>query len=60
MHTEFGGLNRWMHIWPYRDLKHREEVRAAASQIPQWPSGAPGRVTQETKIMVPASFSPMH
>ena len=60
MHTEFGGLNRWMHIWPYRDLKHREEVRAAASQIPQWPSGAPGRVMQETKIMVPASFSPMH
>jgi len=24
------------------------------------PSGAPGRVRQENKIMVPASFSPMH
>ena len=35
-------------------------IRAAASKIPQWPSGAPGRVKQENKIMIPASFSPMH
>ncbi len=60
MSTEFGGLNRWMHVWPYQDLNHRAEVRAAARKIPQWPSGAPGRVSQENKIMVPASFSPMH
>jgi hypothetical protein len=60
MFTEFGDLNKWMHVWPYKDLNHRAEIRAAASKIPQWPSGAPGRVKQETKIMVPASFSPMH
>ena len=60
MSTDIGGLNRWMHIWPYKDLNHREEVRNAANKIPQWPSGAPGRVSQETKIMAPASFSPMH
>ena len=60
MHTEFGGLNKWMHIWPYKDLNHRAEVRDAASKIPQWPSGAPGRVSQENKIMIPAKFSPMH
>ena len=60
MSTEVGGLNRWMHIWPYKDLTHREEVRKESSKSPHWPSGAPGRVTQETKIMSPASFSPMH
>ncbi len=60
MFTEFGDLNKWMHVWPYKDLNDRAEIRAAASKIPQWPSGAPGRVKQETKIMVPASFSPMH
>ena len=60
MYTEFGGLNKWMHIWPYQDLNHRAQVRAEASKLPQWPSGAPGRVSQENKIMVPAGFSPMH
>lgn len=59
MHSELGGLNRWMHIWPYRDLNHREEVRKASSGTPNWPSGAPGRIRQENKIMVPAAFSPM-
>jgi len=60
MYTEFGGLNRWMHVWPYKDLADRAKVRAEASKSPHWPSGAPGRVKQENKIMIPASFSPMH
>jgi len=60
MWTEFGGLNRWLHIWPYKDMADRESVRTEASKIPQWPSGAPGRVRQENKIVVPSSFSPMH
>ena len=60
MHTEFGALNRWMHIWPYKDLNQREEVRKAAGSTPNWPSGAPGRIRQENKILIPASFSPMH
>lgn len=59
MHSELGGLNRWMHIWPYRDLNHRDEVRKASAGTPNWPSGAPGRIRQENKIMVPAAFSPM-
>ena len=60
MYTEFGGLNRWMHVWPYKDLADRARVREEASKSPHWPSGAPGRVKQENKIMIPASFSPMH
>ena len=38
----------------------RERVRKEAATSPHWPSGAPGRVRQETKILIPASFSPMH
>ena len=60
MSTEFGGLNRWMHVWPYKDLAERTKVRAEANKIPQWPTGSPGRVRQENKILVPSSFSPMH
>ena len=60
MYTELGGLNRWMHVWPYTDLADRAKVREEASKSPHWPSGAPGRVKQENKIMIPASFSPMH
>ena len=58
LYTEFGGLNRWLHIWPYKDLAHRSEIRA--KKIEGWPSGAPGLISQENKIVVPASFSPMH
>ena len=60
MSTELGGLNRWMHIWPYKDLDDRERVRKEAAASPHWPAGVPGRVRQETKILIPASFSPMH
>ncbi len=60
MYTEMGDLNRWMHICPYKSLTHRDDARAEASKLPNWPSGAPGRVRQENKIMVPSSFSPMH
>jgi hypothetical protein len=47
-----------MHVWPYKDMNQRAEIRG--TKIEGWPSGAPGMVRQENKIMVPASFSPMH
>jgi hypothetical protein len=61
MYTEIGGLNKWVHIWPYKDLEDRNRVRAEASKSSHWPP--PTReflVNQESKIMVPSSFSPMH
>ena len=54
-----GTLNRWCHIWPYKDIAERETVRKEAAGSPHWPSGAPGRIRQENKIMIPAPFSPM-
>jgi hypothetical protein len=61
MSTELGNLNKWLHIWPYKDLEHRNQVREEAGKNPHWP--APTReflVKQENKIVVPSSFSPMH
>ena len=61
MYTELGGLNKWIHVWPYKDLEERNKIREEASATPHWPP--PTReflVTQENKICVPAAFSPMH
>ena len=60
MYTEIGALNRWMHIWPYKDLAERNRVRDEARKSPHWPTGAGVRIKQENKILIPASFSPMH
>ncbi len=61
MSSEIGDLNRWMHIWPYKDLDERTKVRAEALKNPNWPpSTREFLVSQENKLMVPASFSPMH
>ena len=61
MYTELGGLNKWIHVWPYKDLEERNKIRQEASATPHWPP--PTReflVKQENKICVPAAFSPMH
>ncbi|MFL2644079.1 MAG: NIPSNAP family protein [Dehalococcoidia bacterium] len=59
MYSDIGGLNKWVHIWAYDDLNHRAEVRSNRGE--NWPP--PTRefiVSQENKIMLPSSFSPMH
>jgi hypothetical protein len=61
MYTELGGLNKWVHIWPYQDLAQRNKIREEAGKNEHWPP--PTReflVRQENKIMLPAAFSPMH
>ena len=60
MYTETGRLNRWMHVWPYKDLGDRTRTRTEANKSDHWPASVPGRVSQENKILVPATFSPMH
>lgn len=63
MFTELGGLNRWVHIWPYKDVNDRNRVRAEASKDAHWPPTPSTReflTSQENKLLVPASFSPMH
>jgi len=60
-HTEFGTLNKWCHIWAYKDAKQRFEVRDAARAAGAWPPGSPpGTVVKQVNaIVMPASFSPI-
>ncbi|GIT70042.1 MAG: hypothetical protein Ct9H300mP27_11460 [Chloroflexota bacterium] len=32
MFTELGGLNKWVHIWPYKTLGDRDRIRAGLSK----------------------------
>ncbi len=61
-HSELGGLNKWVHIWAYKDAGERSRIRAQAVASGVWPPppGAPGSlVKQENMLVVPASFSPL-
>ena len=61
-HSELGDLNLWCHIWAYKDVAERFEVREKARRDGIWPprGGAPGRmIKQENMLVVPAAFSPL-
>lgn len=63
--SELGGLNKFVHIWPYKTLDQRTETRKQAMASGTWPpSPAPGdapynTLAQETKILLAAPFSPL-
>ena len=61
MYTEFGSLNKWVHIWAYKDLNERASVRAAATAGGNWPARNPPGVLvkQENSLVMPSSFSPI-
>ncbi len=59
-YTEFGGLNRFTHVWVYKDLNERARIRDESRQGTHWPPQASVRpVRQENKILIPAAFSAM-
>ncbi len=59
--SEIGTLNRWYHLWPYASLAERDRIRAEASKEPHWPPRT-GEflLSMENKLLIPASFSPLH
>jgi hypothetical protein len=59
--VEFGKANGFVHIWAYSSLDQRAQVRADAISKGVWPppGGADRLLTQETKILLPAAFSPL-
>jgi hypothetical protein len=61
MYSEFGALNKWVHIWAYKDANERTSARAAASATGQWPARNPPGVVvkQENAFVMPAAFSPI-
>jgi hypothetical protein len=61
-HTEFGEANRFIHIWPYRSMDNRMDVRTKAVADGIWPppgGGAARYLAQANKLMLPSSFSPL-
>ena len=65
---EIGKVNTFQHIWPYKSMDEREEIRKKAQATGLWPAGKKaikegGRdyelVSQENKIVVASSFSPL-
>ena len=60
-HSELGGLNRWRHLWAYKDANHRAGVREHAIKEGIWPpKNGPGQLlAQENVLVIPASFSPL-
>lgn len=58
-HTDFGPLNQVIHVWPYKDLNQRDEVRSRASQEQDWPpKGSDLILSMQSEIFTPAPFSP--
>jgi hypothetical protein len=61
-YSEFGALNKWVHIWAYKDAAERQRIRSEAIARGIWPpgGGTPGQLLkQENKLVMPASFSPI-
>jgi hypothetical protein len=61
-YTEIGSLNRFFHVWAYKDLAERERVRAESTKAlaGKWPpQTGETPIKMETKILVPAPFSPL-
>jgi len=65
-YSELGGLNKFVHIWPYPSLDARNATRDKAHAAGVWPPSAEklglppySLVAQENKILMPSSFSPL-
>lgn len=60
-YSELGTLNKWVHIWAYKDMAERFRVREAAAAGSNWPARNPPGVVirQENALLLPAAFSPI-
>jgi hypothetical protein len=61
-YSELGALNKWVHIWAYKDAAERQRIRAEAIARGIWPpgGGTPGTlVKQENMLVMPSAFSPI-
>jgi len=60
MYSEFGALNKWMHIWAYESFEQRMQVRQETREKGVWPpQSSVSPIKQENKILMPAACSPM-
>ncbi len=60
-YSDVGSLNKWVHLWPYNSLDDRLRIRAESTKDPNWPPATREfQIKAENKLLIPASFSPMH
>jgi hypothetical protein len=58
--VEFGRANGFVHIWAYSDMNQRMQIRDEARKKGIWPPPGGGNlISQETKVVLPAAFSPL-
>lgn len=50
-----------IHVWAYRNLEHRAEIRAVAGEHGIWPApgGAARWTSQRSALLMPTNFSPI-
>lgn len=59
-YSELGLLNKFVHIWAYRDFAHRAAVAEQAAGLRGWPPPMDDVIRyEETQILLPAAFSPL-
>ena len=60
--TDIGALHQIVHMWAYKDYAERSERRARLAADPRWQAYVPKirslQISQENKVLIPASFSP--
>jgi hypothetical protein len=61
LYSDVGPLNRFIHIWPYESLRHREEVRKQAGASGNWPPKGERELIerQSSMILSAAPCSPL-
>lgn len=62
MHSVSGNVPRLVHIYPYRDMAHRLEIREQAIATGVWPpkGGSSRNQVMAAEMAIPAPFSPLH
>jgi hypothetical protein len=67
-YSELGALGKFIHVWPYKSLNERMEIRNKSHATGMWPpsvkaekAGGKGYdlIAQENKILMPSAFSPL-
>ena len=58
--NDVGDLNRLVHVWVYKDHAQRSNVLAEVRERGVWPPKTSSRpMKQESKVLLPAAFSPL-
>lgn len=59
-YSDLGELNKWVHVWAYKDVAERDRIRKESFKSGNWPPATREfLIKQENMFVAPASFSPL-